>query len=155
MKALLQRVSEASVTVSGKVTGKIGRGLLVLAGFTHSDTAECLPPVAEKLVNLRIFPDDAGRFDKSLIDISGELLLVPQFTLYAGVRKGRRPDFSKALVPEKASVLFDQFVQEFQKLGFPGVQTGVFGADMQVALLNSGPVTIEIDSEVLLSTKRA
>ena len=146
MKILLQRVSGASVSIDGETVGNIGRGLLLLVGFGHDDRGAVLLSMANKVVNLRVFPDDSGRFSHSLMDIGGEALLVPQFTLYADTRKGRRPDFTAAMPPGDATGLFDDFT-EAVKTALPGnVQTGRFGADMQVSLVNDGPVTILLQS---------
>lgn len=146
MKILLQRVSSASVVVSGETCGAIERGLLLLVGFGKEDNLDTLRPMAEKLVNLRVFPNDQGKFHYSILDIKGELLLVPQFTLYADTRKGRRPEFFSALEPKAATQLFDALCLEFSNLGVSKVATGIFGADMKVSLLNDGPVTIMLDS---------
>ncbi len=146
MKIVIQRVSNASVVVENKVVGAISPGLMLLVGFGKVDTKEKLPAMAEKVANLRIFPDEKGRFHYSLLEIKGEILLVPQFTLYADCSKGRRPEFFNALEPQAATELFDLFVEEFKKLAIPKVQTGVFGAEMHVSLLNHGPVTILLES---------
>jgi D-tyrosyl-tRNA(Tyr) deacylase len=146
MKILLQRVSGASVSIDGEIVGSIGRGLLLLVGFGRDDRGEVLLSMANKVVNMRVFPDDSGRFSHSLMDIGGEALLVPQFTLYADTRKGRRPDFTAAMPPGDATHLFDEFT-ETVKAALPGnVQTGRFGVDMQVSLINDGPVTILLQS---------
>ena len=146
MKIVLQRVSSASVTVDGKITGEIAEGLMLLTGFGQGDTDLKLRPMAEKISNLRIFANDQGKFHYSLLDRNGGVLLVPQFTLFADTSKGRRPEFFGAMPPVEASPMFDRFVEEFRKLGIASVQTGVFGADMKVALVNDGPVTICMDS---------
>jgi len=145
MKVLLQRVASASVTVDGKVTGAIERGLLLLTGFGAGDDASKLVPMAQKVANMRIFPNDEGRFHFSVLEIGGGVLTVPQFTLYADTSKGRRPEFFSALAPAEATKLFDAFTLEFVKLGVKSVGKGVFGADMKVALLNDGPVTIMVE----------
>ena len=145
MKVLLQRVSRASVSVEGEITGQIGQGVLLLVGIGKTDDAAVLKPMAEKISTLRIFPDENGRFHHSLLDISGGALAVPQFTLFADTNKGRRPEFFEAAPPEKASPLFDAFVEELKRAGIKSVQTGVFGAHMQVELLNDGPVTIMLE----------
>ena len=147
MRVVIQRVSEASVTVDGKVTGAIGKGLLVLAGFEDSDTADDLRWMASKLVNLRIFPDDAGVMNRSLIETEGELLIVSQFTLHGMTKKGNRPSYIRAARPEVAIPLYESFITECQSLINPTIRTGIFGADMKVALINDGPVTITIDSK--------
>lgn len=142
----MQRVREASVCVEDEVTGAIGPGLLVLVGVRSADTAEDRDWLVRKIVQLRIFNDDAGVMNRSVQDIGGEILAVSQFTLYASTRKGNRPSYSDAAPPAIASPAFDEFVSALSAaLGKP-VPTGVFGADMQVALINDGPVTIWIDS---------
>lgn len=146
MRALLQRVRQASVAVDGATAGAIGRGLLVLAGMAPDDTDDDRAWVARKIVALRIFDDDAGVMNRSVIDTGGEVLAVSQFTLHASTRKGNRPSWSGAAPPELAGPAFARFVEALAAaLGKP-VSTGVFGADMQVALVNDGPVTIWIDS---------
>lgn len=145
MRAVLQRVSEASVTVNGEVVGAIGRGLLILLGVGIGDGEAEAKLLAEKSANMRIFADDEGRFNRSLLDIGGEALVVSQFTLYADTRRGRRPGFSDAAPPEIAAPLVETFANELRHLGV-AVSTGQFGAMMQVALVNDGPVTIVLDS---------
>jgi D-aminoacyl-tRNA deacylase len=145
MKAVLQRVREASVTVDREVVGRIGEGFLVLAGIAAGDDAAALTAMANKIVNLRVFEDDAGKMNRSLLEIGGSLLVVSQFTLFADCRKGRRPSFMGAAPPDVASAMFDQFVGMLRALG-PTVETGVFQAMMEVRLNNWGPVTIMLDS---------
>ncbi len=146
MRVVVQRVSQASVTVAGQTVGEIGRGLLVLAGFEEADQPADLDWMTQKLVKLRIFPDDAGVMNRSVTDIDGEILAVSQFTLYASTRKGNRPSWGRAARGEVSEPLFEQFVKRLAlALGKP-VPTGVFGADMQVSLVNDGPVTITLDS---------
>jgi D-tyrosyl-tRNA(Tyr) deacylase len=145
MRAVIQRVSQASVAVAGADVASIGRGLLVLVAVGRDDTDEDAAYVVDKTVNLRIFPDDAGRFDRSTLDVGGELLVVSQFTLYGDTRRGRRPSFVDAAPPEAASSRFDGVVQRFRATGLR-VETGVFGAAMDVSLVNDGPVTIWLDS---------
>jgi D-tyrosyl-tRNA(Tyr) deacylase len=146
MRALIQRVREASVAVEGTTIATIGPGLLVLAGVAADDGAEDRDWLARKIVALRIFNDDAGVMNRSLVDIGGEMLVVSQFTLYASTRKGSRPSWSGAAPPALAEPGFDALVAAFaRELGRP-VPTGRFGADMQVALVNDGPVTIWLDS---------
>ncbi len=147
MRALIQRVSEASVTVEGRVVGQIGRGLLVLLGAGAGDSPAEADLLAEKVATMRIFPDDQGRFDRSLLDVGGAALVVSQFTLYADTRRGRRPSFSDAAAPDLAAPLVERFAGGLRARGLP-VETGVFGAMMQVALVNDGPVTIMLDSAV-------
>lgn len=151
MKAVIQRVSEASVTVDGTVTGQIGKGLLVLAGFGEEDDHQTLQTMAGKIVNLRIFEDAEGKMNVSLLDSGGALLVVSQFTLYADCRKGRRPNFMGAAPPDRAAALFDEFCEMLRALG-PRVETGVFQAMMDVRLNNCGPVTIVLDSASLART---
>jgi D-tyrosyl-tRNA(Tyr) deacylase len=148
MRAVVQRVSSASVRVGGETVGACGRGLLVLLGVGHEDTAETAVRLAAKIARLRIFENDGGRFDRSLLDIGGEALVVSQFTLLADSRrqKGTRPDFSKAAGPEVAGPLYERFCEALREAGVP-VETGVFGARMQVELVNDGPVTIVLDHD--------
>ena len=147
MRALIQRVSHASVTIDNQLKSSIQRGLLVLIGIEDNDTIEDSEWLTSKLVNLRIFDDENGVMNKSLVDICGELLIVSQFTLHAMTAKGNRPSYIRAAKPEVAIPLYETFCNlATQKLGKP-VQTGTFGADMQVELLNDGPVTIWIDSK--------
>jgi D-tyrosyl-tRNA(Tyr) deacylase len=144
MRALLQRVTRASVTVDGQVVGRIGRGFVVLLGVTHADTRAEAEWVATKIAGLRVFDDEAGKMNRSLGDVGGELLVVSQFTLYGDARKGRRPSFSDAAVPEQAEPLVDWFVDCLRRAGF-AVATGVFGAHMDVAIHNDGPVTLLVE----------
>ncbi|WP_426492868.1 D-aminoacyl-tRNA deacylase [Hymenobacter sp. 102] len=146
MRIVIQRVRHARVTVEGRVTGQIGPGLLVLAGFAPDDTASHLDWMARKLVQMRIFSDDEGKMNRSVQDIQGEILVVSQFTLLADARKGNRPSYIGAAPPPVAIPLYEQFVQLVSKLLGRPVATGEFGADMQVELLNDGPVTIVLDS---------
>lgn len=146
MRAVVQRVSRASVTVDGQIVGKIERGLLVFLGVTHADTEASADYLADKISGLRIFEDDAGKMNLSLIDIGGAVLAVSQFTLYGDVRKGKRPSFDEAARPERALKLYEYFVERVRALGLR-CQTGVFQAMMQVELVNDGPVTILLDSE--------
>lgn len=146
MRVVVQRVREASVTVDGRICGKIGPGLLLLAGFEAEDSAADLDWMAGKLLRLRLFSDEQGIMNRSVQDIGGDILAVSQFTLFASVRKGNRPSWSRAARGEISQPLFDDFVARLQAgLGRP-VPTGVFGADMQVALINDGPVTLTLDS---------
>ncbi len=144
MRIVLQRVSRAKVTVDGRVTGEIGRGLLLLAGFTDGDTDEALAWMADKVVGLRIFPDDEGKMNRSVDEIDGGLLVVSQFTLYGDARKGRRPSFVEAARPEVAIPLYERFLQMLRATGRP-VQMGEFGAKMDVELVNDGPVTLILE----------
>ena len=145
MKAVVQRVREASVAVAGNKVGAIGPGLMVLVGIGKEDTVRDLDWMVDKIVNLRIFEVEEGRLDKSLLDTGGSLLLVSQFTLYGDCRKGRRPSFSEAMRPEEARQLFGLFVEKARGL-VARVETGVFQASMDVSLVNAGPVTILLDS---------
>jgi D-tyrosyl-tRNA(Tyr) deacylase len=145
MRAVVQRVSESSVAVGPEVVGRIGRGLVVLLGVAKTDTEKESDYLAEKIVNLRIFEDEGGRLNRSLIEVGGEMLVVSQFTLLADCRKGRRPSFTAAAEPELAARLYEHFVRQTAKLGIP-VQTGRFQALMAVSLVNDGPVTLIIDS---------
>lgn len=144
MRCLIQRVSHASVTIDGKITGKIGRGLLIFAGFHGSDTEEKVAWMAEKIVKLRIFPDADGKMNVSVSDTLGSLLVVSQFTLYGDAGKGTRPSFIESARPEVAIPLYNRFVA-FLKSMNPDVQTGEFGAMMEVELVNDGPVTIWLE----------
>ena len=145
MKALLQRVTAAQVTVESEVVGKIGHGLVVFVGVANDDTPEDINYLTRKIVELRIFEDTEGKFNLSLLDVSGELLLVSQFTLLANTRKGRRPGFTDAAPPEIAEALFNQFVEQVRTIGLK-VETGRFQTHMHVTINNDGPVTIMIDS---------
>ena len=147
MRVVIQRVSSASVTVSGRVIGQIGRGLLVFVGIVADDAAADGAWLAQKLTKLRIFADDAGQMNQSVADIGGGILLVSQFTLHASTAKGTRPSFNAAARPEHARPLYELFITQLSAaLGRP-VQTGEFGAMMDVALVNDGPVTLIIDSK--------
>ncbi len=151
MRMLLQRVAHASVTVDDQIVGKIQRGYLVLLGITHGDTTATADRLCDKLVKLRLFPDDDGRFDRSVLDINDEkaggVLVVSQFTLYGNPKKGNRPSFTDAAPPEVAKPLCDYVVDALKRRGVADIQAGVFGADMQVELLNDGPVTLMLDSD--------
>ena len=146
MRVVVQRVSQASVAVAGETVGAVGPGLVILLGVERDDAEEAAARLAGKVARLRVFDDDAGRFDRSLLDVRGEALVVSQFTLIADSKqqKGTRPDFSRAARPEAAEPLYEQFCEALRDLGVP-VQTGVFGARMQVSLVNDGPVTIILD----------
>ncbi len=144
MRIVLQRVSRARVTVDGRTTGEIGRGLLLLAGFTGGDGEEALAWMADKVVGLRIFPDAEGKMNLSLAEAGGALLVVSQFTLYGDARKGRRPSFVEAARPEVAIPLYERFLELLRATGRP-VQTGEFGAMMEVELVNDGPVTLVLE----------
>jgi D-aminoacyl-tRNA deacylase len=146
MRAVIQRVSRASVTIDNTTHGKISQGLLVLLGIRGGDSSTDLRWLAEKVVNLRIFEDQQGKMNRSLADIDGEMLIISQFTLYGDCRKGRRPGFSSAAPPEIAEPLYQQFIEEVKKRQIK-VATGVFQASMEVELVNDGPVTLLLDSE--------
>ena len=146
MRVVLQRVSHASVTVEEKVIGKIQRGFLLLVGVTHDDAMEDMEYLVRKIVQMRIFEDEEGKLNRSIQDIGGEILSVSQFTLYADTKKGNRPSFSKAAPGDVALEMFEQFNGLLRETGIP-VETGQFGANMKVELLNDGPVTILLDSK--------
>jgi D-tyrosyl-tRNA(Tyr) deacylase len=146
MRALLQRVREARVEVAGAAAGSIGRGLLILLGVARTDGEADATALAAKVAHLRIFSDAAGKMNLSLLDTGGGALVVSQFTLYGDTRKGRRPSFDQAAPPELARRLYETFVAELRRLGVERVETGVFQADMQVHLVNDGPVTIQCES---------
>jgi len=148
MRAVVQRVSRASVTVSGEVVGQIGEGLLVLLGVSNEDCASDSVYLAEKISTLRIFDDEDGKMNQSIVDVAGDILVVSQFTLYGDVRRGRRPSWSDAAPPDKAAALYEDFVSQLKKY-VRRVETGTFRAMMQVELVNDGPVTLLIDSKKL------
>lgn len=145
MRAVVQRVSRSEVTVDGKTTGKINKGLLVLLGVTHGDTSKDVDYIVDKTINLRIFEDENDKMNLSLKDIGGEMLAVSQFTLYGDCRKGRRPSFTNAAAPEEADKLYQEFVKKVSEQGI-NTETGEFGAHMMVDLVNDGPVTILLES---------
>ena len=149
MRAVLQRVQNAAVTVDGVVIAQIGKGLLALVGFSREDTREDLEWMAKKIVELRIFDDSEGKLNLSLLDIQGQMLLVSQFTLYGDCRKGRRPSYINAAPPAEAQKLYEEFVQIIRQW-VPEVQSGQFQAMMEVCLTNSGPVTLVLDSRKTL-----
>lgn len=149
MKFVIQRVSHASVEVEGKTIGKIGKGYLVLIGVSGEDTKEIADKMVKKMLGLRIFEDENGKTNISLEDVKGELLLISQFTLYANCKKGNRPSFIEAGAPDMANALYEYIIEQCKTAGFP-VQTGSFGADMKVSLLNDGPFTIVLDSKEIL-----
>ncbi len=146
MRCVVQRVSSASVTVNGTVSGRIEAGLMVLIGVSSDDTDADLKYMAEKVPNLRIFDDDNGVMNRSLLDAGGSILAVSQFTLYGDARGGRRPSYIRAAKPEKADALYEQLIARWREKGVH-VETGIFRTDMKVALVNDGPVTILLDSE--------
>jgi D-tyrosyl-tRNA(Tyr) deacylase len=147
MRAVVQRVSEARVTIEGKTTGAIEHGLLILLGIEDSDEQADITWLSKKLVQLRIFPDSNGLMNLSVADIHGDLLVISQFTLYAHTRKGNRPSFLRAARPEKAIPLYEQMIEQLEKDMGKKIETGSFGADMKISLVNDGPVTLIIDSK--------
>ena len=153
MRAVLTRVRSASVTIDGEVVGKIGQGFLILLGIGPEDTREHCRYLAEKALSLRIFEDENGKMNRSLEDVQGEVLVVSQFTLYGNCRKGRRPSFTEAAPAELGNRLYEQFLQDCADLGYPP-QHGQFGADMQVSSVNDGPVTLILDTQVLMEEPR-
>ena len=148
MKFVIQIVTEASVTIDGKVSGQIGKGFLVFIGVGQEDTKEIADKFIKKLIGLRIFDDEEGKTNLALKDVDGQLLLVSQFTLYANCRKGNRPSFVEAGAPQQAEELYEYIIEECRKQ-VPVVETGEFGADMKVSLLNDGPFTIILDEKIL------
>lgn len=150
MKIVLQRVSRASVSIDGKMKGTVGKGYMALLGVCDADTEEVARYMADKMLHLRIFEDEAGKMNLSLLDVGGEILLISQFTLYADCKKGRRPSFVKAGAPTHAQEVYLWLIQ-YLEAAIPGrIQTGEFGADMQVELINDGPVTILLDSDEIM-----
>jgi D-tyrosyl-tRNA(Tyr) deacylase len=144
MKVLVQRVLSSSVEVDNKIVGQINKGLMLLVGFTDSDTDKEIDYMVDKIINLRIFDDENGVMNKSLIDVNGSILSISQFTLYADTRKGRRPSYIKALSGDKAILLYDKFNNKLKEENIK-VETGIFGADMKVSLINDGPITIMLE----------
>jgi len=149
LRAVVQRVTRARVTISAKIAGEISSGVLILLGVGRTDNLESVSYLAEKITNLRIFSDPAGKMNLSLLDVKGSALVVSQFTLYADTRGGRRPSYVQAAAPEEANRLYEEFVRCLRALGVP-VETGVFQAHMEVELINDGPVTILLDSEKVI-----
>lgn len=147
MRAVIQRVSEAACRINGDVSGAIGAGFLVLLGIEDTDTPEDLEWLAGKIINMRIFEDEQGLMNRSLADINGNILLISQFTLYASTKKGNRPGFSRAAKPDLAIPLYQGMIGRLAQLLAKQIQTGVFGADMKISLVNDGPVTITIDTK--------
>ncbi|MBR2358275.1 MAG: D-tyrosyl-tRNA(Tyr) deacylase [Lentisphaeria bacterium] len=144
MKLIVQRVRSASVKVDDKIVGEIGKGLMTLVGFTHTDTPETVKYLADRAVKLRIFEDENGKMNRSLLDVNGAMLIVSQFTLYGDTVHGRRPGFDAAAKPDVAIPLYEQFIEEVKAFGV-NVDTGIFGAEMLVALENDGPVTFTLE----------
>src|SRR2546430_17485772 len=147
MRAVIQRVSEASVTISGQIRGAIQKGLLVLLAVEETDTPEDIEWLSSKIVRLRIFPDDQGAMNRSVQEVGGDILLISQFTLFASTKKGNRPSYSRAARPEVAIPLYEAFTRRLSADLGRAIQTGDFGADMKIALVNDGPVTLIIDSK--------
>lgn len=145
MRVLLQRAASASVAVAGETIGEIGPGLVLLAGFGAGDDASVIAPMADKVCGLRVFEDEAGRFQYSVNDTAGDLLAIPQFTLYGDTRRGRRPDFTAALAPQRAEPLFNELVAALKERARGKVASGSFGAHMAVQLVNDGPVTLMLE----------
>ncbi len=147
MRIIIQRVKRARVEIDGALVNAIGMGLLVLVGIEIEDEQEDISYLAAKIINMRIFSDTEGKMNKSVLDMDGELLVVSQFTLHASTKKGNRPSFIKAARPEKAIPLYNSFISDLEKLTSKKIKTGTFGADMQIHLVNDGPVTIFLDSK--------
>lgn len=147
MRAVVQRVTEASCTVNGNITGQIQAGFLVLLGVEDADTVQDVDWLAPKIANMRVFGDENGLMNKALADIDGGILLISQFTLFAQTKKGNRPSFIRAAKPDRAIPLYDYMINELAKLVNKPIQTGIFGADMKISLLNDGPVTIVMDTK--------
>lgn len=147
MRAVLQRVKKASVTVDDKITGQIDRGLVVLIGMGKDDTEEDIKKLVDKIIKLRLFDDENGKINLSINDVGGSLLIVSQFTLYWNCKKGTRPGFDGAMPPAEAERMYDKFVEYAKSTNIP-VQTGIFGADMQLSLINDGPVTVNLDTSI-------
>ena len=143
MRVLVQRVTSSSVEVEGKIVGKIDNGIMLLVGFTHTDTSKEIDYMVDKVINLRIFDDENGVMNKSLLDIGGSILSISQFTLYADASKGRRPSYINALGGDKSSPLYDEFNQKLKEKVH--TETGIFGAEMKVSLVNDGPITIMLE----------
>ncbi len=147
MRAVIQRVSQAAVTIDDEVKSQINTGLLVLLGIEEADEKEDIEWLSKKIINMRIFPDEEGVMNKSLIDVDGEILIISQFTLHASTKKGNRPSYIQAAKPEVAIPLYESFIDEIKKCVTTKVGTGEFGADMKVSLINDGPVTILMDTK--------
>ena len=147
MRAVIQRVSHASCSIEGVISGEIGTGFMVLLGIEDSDTDEDMTWLAQKIANMRVFSDENGLMNKALAEVQGNILLVSQFTLFAATKKGNRPGFARSARPEYAIPLYEKMIVELTKLTGTKIQTGVFGADMQISLVNDGPVTICIDTK--------
>ena len=149
MRAVIQRSKKSKVTIDGKVNGEIDHGYVVLVGFTEGDNEAIIDKMVNKIVNLRIFEDDQGKINLSILDVNGSILSISQFTLYANCKEGRRPSFTEALNPTEATKLYDMFNEKLRE--YVIVETGIFGADMKVEIYNDGPVTIVLDSNELFN----
>ena len=147
MRAIIQRVSSASCSIEGKISGQIGKGFMILLGIEDNDTEEDLNWLAQKISNMRIFSDENGLMNKALTDVQGNILLISQFTLFASTKKGNRPSFTRSAKPDLAIPFYEKMISELGQLTGTKIQTGVFGADMQISLVNDGPVTIIIDTK--------
>lgn len=147
MRAIIQRVSSASCSIEGKINGEIGMGFMILLGIEDSDTDEDLSWLAQKISNMRIFSDENGLMNKALADVQGNILLISQFTLFASTKKGNRPGFTRSAKPDLAIPLYEKMIRELGQLTGTKIQSGVFGADMQISLVNDGPVTIIMDTK--------
>jgi len=147
MRVVVQRVSESNVRISGDVRGEIGKGFMVLVSFVDDDTDGDLDWMSNKIINLRIFNDEEGKMNKSLLDVGGDILLISQFTLHGSTKKGNRPSFIKAAKPEYANQMYEKFIEVLENSLGKKIQTGEFGGDMKVSLINDGPTTIIIDSK--------
>ena len=153
MKLVIQRVTHGSVTIDDKINGETNKGYVVLVGFGTEDKEDVIEPMVDKMINLRIFEDEQGKMNKSLIDVNGSILSISQFTLYANCRHGRRPGFTDAMHPNFAIPMYDLFNETIRNKGIH-VETGIFGADMKVSIMNDGPVTIILDSAKDISQKK-
>src|ERR1700743_756854 len=147
MRAVLQRVTQASCTVDGEITGEIKRGFLVFLGIEDADTEDDLQWLAQKIAAMRVFGDENGLMNKSLADVNGDILLISQFTLFASTKKGNRPGFTRAARPDKAIPMYEKMIKTLEELTGTKIATGIFGADMMISLLNEGPVTIIMDTK--------
>jgi len=147
MRAIIQRVSSASCSIEGKISGEIGPGFMILLGIEESDTDEDLTWLAQKISNMRVFSDENGLMNKALADVQGNILLVSQFTLFASTKKGNRPGFTRSAKPDIAIPMYEKMIRDLGQLTGTKIQTGVFGADMQISLVNDGPVTIIMDTQ--------
>jgi len=147
MRAIIQRVSSASCSIEGRISGEIGKGFMILLGIEDSDTDEDLSWLAQKISNMRIFSDENGLMNKALADVQGNILLISQFTLFASTKKGNRPGFTRSAKPDLAIPMYEKMIRELGQLTGTKIQTGVFGADMQIRLVNDGPVTIIMDTK--------